>query len=152
MRHNGMIIISITLHNFMSHADATLDLTSVPVACLSGNNGAGKSAILDAVTWAPWESRGHPPTNFMRIGERMLGRHHFPARKSHLPSAAAAHQRRRQIGRKDYVQRYARVSDTGTELKTVLANEGSNGSNGHGNGHGNGQGTGSVLSSAKVPS
>jgi exonuclease SbcC len=65
-----MIIISITLHNFMSYADATLDLASVPVACLSGQNGAGKSAILDAVTWALWESARASSDELMRIGEK----------------------------------------------------------------------------------
>lgn len=65
-----MIIISITLHNFMSYADATLDLATVPVACLSGHNGAGKSAILDAVTWALWESARASSDELMRIGEK----------------------------------------------------------------------------------
>jgi len=65
-----MIIISITLHNFMSYADAMLDLVSVPVACLSGQNGAGKSAILDAVTWALWESARASSDELMRIGEK----------------------------------------------------------------------------------
>lgn len=67
---DAMIIISITLHNFMSYADATLDLASVPVACLSGQNGAGKSAILDAVTWALWESARASSDELMRIGEK----------------------------------------------------------------------------------
>ncbi len=39
----------------MSYADARLDLSSIGVACLCGANGAGKSALLDAVTWAVWE-------------------------------------------------------------------------------------------------
>src|SRR5689334_24898404 len=32
----------------------TLDLTGVHLACLSGENGAGKSALLTAITWALW--------------------------------------------------------------------------------------------------
>src|SRR5205085_1525523 len=31
-----------------------LDLEDVHLACLSGENGAGKSAILEAITWALW--------------------------------------------------------------------------------------------------
>lgn len=54
----------------MSYADATLDLTSVPVACLSGQNGAGKSALLDAVTWALWEAARASSDEIMRIGEK----------------------------------------------------------------------------------
>jgi len=50
-----MILQSINLHNFMSYADAHLDLSAISVACLCGANGAGKSALLDAVTWAVWE-------------------------------------------------------------------------------------------------
>src|SRR5271170_4962617 len=50
-----MILQSINLHNFMSYADARLDLSGIGVACLCGANGAGKSALLDALTWAVWE-------------------------------------------------------------------------------------------------
>jgi exonuclease SbcC len=36
-----------------------LDFTGMSLACLSGDNGNGKSAILDAMTWALWgEARG----------------------------------------------------------------------------------------------
>jgi exonuclease SbcC len=33
---------------------SVLDLTGIHVACLSGENGAGKSALLEAMTWALW--------------------------------------------------------------------------------------------------
>ncbi len=51
-----MIPIKITLRNFMCYRDGeeVLDLTGVHLACLSGENGAGKSAILAALTWALW--------------------------------------------------------------------------------------------------
>lgn len=35
-------------------ANVDLDLRGVRVACLSGDNGAGKSALLDCITWALW--------------------------------------------------------------------------------------------------
>ncbi len=49
-----MIPNRITLKNFMCYKDASLDLSGVHLACLSGDNGAGKSTILDAITWALW--------------------------------------------------------------------------------------------------
>jgi DNA repair protein SbcC/Rad50 len=56
----------------MSYADATLDLTSISVACLAGANGAGKSALLDAMTWAIWEKGRSNPDDLMRIGQREM--------------------------------------------------------------------------------
>lgn len=40
----------------MCYRDAAevLDLTGVHLACLAGENGAGKSALLEAMTWALW--------------------------------------------------------------------------------------------------
>ncbi len=51
-----MIPIKLTLKNFMSYGEegATLPLEGLHVACLSGDNGNGKSALLDAMTWALW--------------------------------------------------------------------------------------------------
>jgi exonuclease SbcC len=51
-----MVPYELTLHNFMCYrADLPpLCLEGLHVACLSGDNGAGKSALLDAITWALW--------------------------------------------------------------------------------------------------
>src|SRR5512143_340892 len=50
-----MIPLVLTLHNFMPYRDpAPLDFSGIHVACLAGDNGAGKSALLDAMTWALW--------------------------------------------------------------------------------------------------
>lgn len=51
-----MIPIKLTLKNFMSYGEegTTLPLEGIHVACLSGDNGNGKSALLDAMTWALW--------------------------------------------------------------------------------------------------
>ncbi len=50
-----MIPLTLTLHNFMPYRDpAPLDFSGIHVACLAGDNGAGKSALLDAMTWALW--------------------------------------------------------------------------------------------------
>jgi len=56
----------------MSYADAKLDLTSVDVACLTGSNGAGKSAVLDAITWAIWECGRSSSDELIRAGEKEM--------------------------------------------------------------------------------
>jgi len=48
-----MIPVSLTLNGFLSYQDETsVDLTLIEVACVSGSNGAGKSSLFDAITWA----------------------------------------------------------------------------------------------------
>lgn len=49
-----MIPIKLQLENFMSYGKGVppLQLSDVRLACLSGDNGNGKSALLDAMTWA----------------------------------------------------------------------------------------------------
>ncbi len=48
-----MIPLRLELTNFLSYRDtAVLDFGNIHLACISGLNGAGKSTILDAMTWA----------------------------------------------------------------------------------------------------
>jgi exonuclease SbcC len=48
-----MIPLSLRLSGFISYLDPVeLDFQSFDVACISGSNGAGKSSLLDAITWA----------------------------------------------------------------------------------------------------
>jgi exonuclease SbcC len=50
-----MIPARLKMRNFMCYRDApSLDFTGIHLACLSGDNGNGKSAIIDAMTWALW--------------------------------------------------------------------------------------------------
>lgn len=50
-----MIPIRLELTNFLPYRDpAPLDFTGIHVAVLAGENGAGKSSLLDAITWAVW--------------------------------------------------------------------------------------------------
>lgn len=51
-----MIPLSVSLKNFMSYGDppVVVSFDGLHVACLAGDNGNGKSAILDAITWALW--------------------------------------------------------------------------------------------------
>ena len=48
-----MIPISIEISGFLSYRDAVeLNFESFNIACISGYNGAGKSSLLDAITWS----------------------------------------------------------------------------------------------------
>jgi exonuclease SbcC len=51
-----MIPVKLTPKNFLSYGEdvPALDFTQFHVACLSGANGQGKSALLDALTWSIW--------------------------------------------------------------------------------------------------
>lgn len=50
-----MLPLCLRLKNFLSYREPPpLDLRGMQVVCLSGNNGQGKSALLDAITWALW--------------------------------------------------------------------------------------------------
>jgi exonuclease SbcC len=50
-----MIPLRLSVRNFMCYREPPeLDLEPIRVACLCGPNGHGKSALLDAITWALW--------------------------------------------------------------------------------------------------
>ena len=54
----------------MCYRQATLDFAGIHVACLVGENGAGKSALLDAITWALWgKSRAKRDDELIYLGE-----------------------------------------------------------------------------------
>ena len=45
-----------------------LDFTGMRLACLSGDNGNGKSALLDAITWALWGEARASSDELVRLG------------------------------------------------------------------------------------
>ena len=50
-----MIPVRLELSNFLAYrSPAPLDFSGIHVAVLAGENGAGKSSLLDAITWALW--------------------------------------------------------------------------------------------------
>lgn len=51
-----MIPLSLSLRNFLSYGSEiqTINFAPYHLICLSGKNGHGKSALLDALTWAIW--------------------------------------------------------------------------------------------------
>src|SRR5512137_1937298 len=47
-----MIPVKMRLEGFLSyHEPVEIDFTTFKLACISGANGAGKSSLLDAITW-----------------------------------------------------------------------------------------------------
>jgi DNA repair protein SbcC/Rad50 len=55
-----MIPLQLRISGFLSYHDTVeLDFTKFDLACISGQNGAGKSSLLDAITWSLFgEARG----------------------------------------------------------------------------------------------
>ncbi len=51
-----MIPLKLQIKNFLSYGAEiqTIDFSHYPLICFSGKNGHGKSALLDAITWAIW--------------------------------------------------------------------------------------------------
>lgn len=69
-----MVPVKLSLKNFLSYADENppLDFTQFHIACLSGNNGHGKSALLDAMTWALWGEARSRNEDLMRLGAQEM--------------------------------------------------------------------------------
>lgn len=64
-----MIPLQLTLTNFLSYREATLDFRGLHTACICGSNGAGKSSLLEAITWAIWgESRANSEDDVIHTG------------------------------------------------------------------------------------
>ena len=67
-----MIPLRLYIKNFLCYGDGLdpLDLEGIHVACLCGDNGHGKSALLDAMTWALWgEARAHRQEDLIHQGQ-----------------------------------------------------------------------------------
>ncbi len=66
-----MIPQRLSVRNFLCYREnvPTLDFQGIHVACLCGQNGHGKSALLDAVTWCLWgEARGKTQDDLISYG------------------------------------------------------------------------------------
>jgi len=64
----------LSMTNFMPYAQPTeLDLSGLHLACLAGENGHGKSAIIDALTWALWgKARARRDDELIHLGEEQM--------------------------------------------------------------------------------
>lgn len=64
-----MIPLELTLLNFLSYREATLDFRGLHTACICGKNGSGKSGLIDAIAWSLWgESRAASEDDLIHIG------------------------------------------------------------------------------------
>jgi exonuclease SbcC len=67
-----MIPLRLRLHNFMSYGEDVppLDLSQITTACMTGDNGHGKSTLLDAITWVLWgQTRAKNLDDVVRLGQ-----------------------------------------------------------------------------------
>lgn len=75
-----MIPVTLQLCNFLSYGNdvPAIDFTSFNIACLSGGNGQGKSALLDALTWVIWgegrkaQQEKKADRGLLKIGEKEM--------------------------------------------------------------------------------
>ncbi|MDW8299525.1 MAG: SMC family ATPase [Anaerolineae bacterium] len=66
--------IELVIENFLAYRDQVrLSFEGIHVACLTGANGAGKSSLLDAITWALWgKARTSDRDQLMHSGQRQM--------------------------------------------------------------------------------
>jgi len=70
-----MIPVSLRLQNFLSYGEQCepIQFDGIHVACLSGPNGHGKSALLDAITWSLWgQARTNTADDLVRLGQSSM--------------------------------------------------------------------------------
>jgi DNA repair protein SbcC/Rad50 len=66
-----MIPQKLTIKNFLSYQHVTLDFAGLHTACICGVNGAGKSSLLEAMTWAIWgQSRAESEDDIIHMGTK----------------------------------------------------------------------------------
>ncbi|TAF52357.1 MAG: ATP-binding cassette family protein [Oscillatoriales cyanobacterium] len=66
-----MIPRLLRLSNFFSYRDATLNFSGLNTACICGENGAGKSSLLEAISWSVWgKTRASSEDEIICVGER----------------------------------------------------------------------------------
>ncbi len=99
-----MIPLALCIKNFLSYGPdvQTVDFTPYSLICLSGKNGHGKSALLDAMTWALWGQARRAPgscrsddsllhtgqTNMMVVMDFVCNGQHYRVRREYTKVGA----------------------------------------------------------------
>ncbi|MFN8377880.1 MAG: SMC family ATPase [Anaerolineae bacterium] len=67
-----MLPVRLEIKNFLAYRETVVvQFDGIHLACLTGSNGAGKSSLLDAMTWALWgEARGARADELMHLNEQ----------------------------------------------------------------------------------
>ncbi len=71
-----MIPVRLAVRNFMPYRDNVppLHFTGIHTASICGDNGSGKSALIDAMTWALWGySRAKSDDDLIHSGQTEMG-------------------------------------------------------------------------------
>src|SRR5579859_4321058 len=74
MRGHPMLPVRLELRNFLAYrTPGPLSFEGLTLACLSGRNGAGKSSLLDAMTWALWgRARAKTDDEMIHLGQEEM--------------------------------------------------------------------------------
>jgi exonuclease SbcC len=69
-----MLPVRLTLKNFLAYRSPDeIRLEGIHLACLTGQNGAGKSSLLDAMTWALWgKARASRDDDLIHHGQKEM--------------------------------------------------------------------------------
>lgn len=70
-----MIPVKLAMRNFMSYRDNVppLNFDGIHTACICGNNGNGKSSLIDAMTWALWgKARAKSDDELIHLGQNEM--------------------------------------------------------------------------------
>lgn len=74
IRESAMIPIRLELKNFLPYRSPDpIYFDGIHLACLTGQNGAGKSSLLDAITWALWgKARARRDDDLVHLGQQEM--------------------------------------------------------------------------------
>lgn len=67
-----MIPARLKLENFMCFSNIEIDFSNIDVACVVGDNGSGKSSVLDAITWALWQIARSKSEQLIKVNNKSM--------------------------------------------------------------------------------